>query len=821
MSNSTTQLDVIQPNSANKEAVANALFDAASPSMLWGRHASACNLLTWGYYGGNFQVGTTSNPIANGTLTLTASTTNYVQADATTGAVTVVTGSFTSGKIPLYTIVTNASTVTSYTDLRSPGTGGGGGSGTVTSVAFTAPAQYSVSGSPITGSGTIALTWANQSANVIFAGPASGGSGVPTFRAMVAADIPVFVASGSSHKAGGVPDPGATSGTTKYLREDATWGVPPGSGGALSGLSDVNVTEGPGIDGYSLVWNNSTTKWIASNIGGGGGGTFAGLSDVSFSGLVNNQLPVYNSTASKWENLSLSLGPSVDDTWNPADCNTGIALSGGDLVATLNTLPGLWALVRGTISHNSGKWCFEWTPSSTSASVQGGGIATTADAVNGSNVPGENDNTGSLLRTDSLCTALTSTVANITQSAGQAHMVAVDIGAGLIWYKNPSSNWNASGTANPATGTGGVSITASLTYLPLFIFAFNSTVGASGSLNVGGSAFINTAPSGFSSWNGADNDGLQPSDAAVSAPASGQVLTYNGSKWANQAPSVVPAPWNEKTANYTAVSGDAVAANTSAGAFTITLPASPAVGNAVTVVDEYQVFDVNALTINPNSSKIGGLSENLVLGKAGQYAVFTYVNSTVGWVMNGGVTPYSGAQFSVTDSFPQFAIGDSGRVGIGYTSSGGAWGTMRSTPGSFRSTGKYYFEFVVGTQSGSCPMVGITQASQSLSTYMGASSAGIGITAGSSGSNLFSNGGSSSETAYSVGDIVGVAVDFTASTGSVQMFKNNAANGSVTSLTLAASCPAFSSNGTCTTTLRTKATQCTYSPPGGYSYWDN
>ncbi|ACC76160.1 hypothetical protein PPMP20_19035 [Paraburkholderia phymatum] len=114
MSNSTTLLDTIATNQANKEVVANALFDAASPGMLWGRHASACNLLTWGYYGG-YYVG---NAIANGTVTLTASATNYVYADNVTGAVSVNTSGVPAGKIPLYQIVTGTTTVTSYTDLR-------------------------------------------------------------------------------------------------------------------------------------------------------------------------------------------------------------------------------------------------------------------------------------------------------------------------------------------------------------------------------------------------------------------------------------------------------------------------------------------------------------------------------------------------------------------------------------------------------------------------------------------------------------------------------------------------------------------------------
>jgi hypothetical protein len=69
-------------------------------------------------------------------------------------------------------------------------TSGGGGSGTVTSVGLSLPNIFTISGSPVTTSGTLAATLANQSANHIFAGPASGGSSTPGFRALVAADIP-------------------------------------------------------------------------------------------------------------------------------------------------------------------------------------------------------------------------------------------------------------------------------------------------------------------------------------------------------------------------------------------------------------------------------------------------------------------------------------------------------------------------------------------------------------------------------------------------------------------------------------------------------
>jgi hypothetical protein len=54
--------------------------------------------------------------------------------------------------------------------------------GTVTSVAMTVPSFLSVAGSPITSSGTLAVSLANQAANTFFVGPASGGAAAPTFR---------------------------------------------------------------------------------------------------------------------------------------------------------------------------------------------------------------------------------------------------------------------------------------------------------------------------------------------------------------------------------------------------------------------------------------------------------------------------------------------------------------------------------------------------------------------------------------------------------------------------------------------------------------
>lgn len=73
--------------------------------------------------------------------------------------------------------------------------GGGSGSGsgtlgTVTSVAMTVSSRQTVTGSPVTSSGTLAVTDNNQSANLVFSGPTTGSAAAPTFRSLVSADVP-------------------------------------------------------------------------------------------------------------------------------------------------------------------------------------------------------------------------------------------------------------------------------------------------------------------------------------------------------------------------------------------------------------------------------------------------------------------------------------------------------------------------------------------------------------------------------------------------------------------------------------------------------
>lgn len=65
----------------------------------------------------------------------------------------------------------------------------GAGLGTVTSVGLTLPNIFTVTNSPVTTTGSLTATLASQSANSFFASP-DGSAGTPTFRSLLAADLP-------------------------------------------------------------------------------------------------------------------------------------------------------------------------------------------------------------------------------------------------------------------------------------------------------------------------------------------------------------------------------------------------------------------------------------------------------------------------------------------------------------------------------------------------------------------------------------------------------------------------------------------------------
>jgi hypothetical protein len=113
--NDFPQLAVSQ---SNKELRINELLDMLTGGGSFARDPDTTTALTWGYLGGMLFVDGVWTTVAAGTVTLTISTTNYVERTRA-GVVSTNTTGFTAGRLPLYTVVTDAgSTVSSYVDHR-------------------------------------------------------------------------------------------------------------------------------------------------------------------------------------------------------------------------------------------------------------------------------------------------------------------------------------------------------------------------------------------------------------------------------------------------------------------------------------------------------------------------------------------------------------------------------------------------------------------------------------------------------------------------------------------------------------------------------
>ena len=160
----------------------------------------------------------------NGTSAFSAALagTDYVAPGAvTTSGLTMATGKLL-GRSTASTGAIEEITIGSGLSL-SGGTlsASGGGGGTVTSVGLSAPGIFTVSGSPVTTSGSLTFALNNQSANTFFGGPSSGSAAAPTFRALAAADIPDLGAT-ALLSIGLTATPGSA---TTYLRSDSSQAI--------------------------------------------------------------------------------------------------------------------------------------------------------------------------------------------------------------------------------------------------------------------------------------------------------------------------------------------------------------------------------------------------------------------------------------------------------------------------------------------------------------------------------------------------------------------------------------------------------------------
>jgi len=101
---------------------------------------------------------------------------------------------------------------------------------------------------------------------------------------------------------------------------------------------------------------------------------------------------------------------------------------------------------------------------------------------------------------------------------------------------------------------------------------------------------------------------------------------YDGTEWGSIGGGGVSYTFH--TANYTAEAGEGVLTDTTGGSFTVTLPASPDVGDTVVIADAGGAWNTNNLTIARNGSTIDGNAQDIVTDISNIRYSFIYNGTT-------------------------------------------------------------------------------------------------------------------------------------------------------------------------------------------------
>lgn len=224
----------------------------------------------------------------------------------------ITTAATSTNVINLWSGTCNGTTV-----LKGDGTCGAvGGSGTVTSVALTLPAWLSVSGSPITSSGTLAVTATSGQTQNQFLGTPNGSSGTVGLRSIVAADLPAI---------------SLTAGVSGIL--------PVANGGTNTAFFNVS---GPASTAKTYTFPNASATVLTTNAavtvaqGGTGVATLTGI--VLASGTSNFAAATSTNVISLWS------GTCNSGTYLKGDGSCGAPAGSGTVTSVALTMPGVFSV---------------------------------------------------------------------------------------------------------------------------------------------------------------------------------------------------------------------------------------------------------------------------------------------------------------------------------------------------------------------------------------------------------------------------------------------------------------------------------------------
>ena len=148
---------------------------------------------------------------------------------------------------------------------------------------------------------------------------------------------------------------------------------------------------------------------------------------------------------------------------------------------------------------------------------------------------------------------------------------------------------------------------------------------------------------------------LGDSGDTITIPA-GATIVNNGTQTGFGRTGTVDWDTTAKTAGFTAVSGNGYFVNTTSGAITATLPATPSAGDIVSIADYAGTALTNNVTIARNGSNINGAASDLTISKNNSAVTLVYVDGTQGW--KGTVT----SNLNDIETQPEYIVATGGTI---------------------------------------------------------------------------------------------------------------------------------------------------------------
>lgn len=325
--------------------------------------------------------------------------------------------------------------------------------------------------------------------------------------------------------------------------------------GQVTGLAVASLTG----NSVSLTWTlpagslplSLVMQWSPhgagtwTNVSAGANATSGTVTGLSASTAYDFQVYATNSSGTGAVSSIVSATTSSSapaSVWSATLSSPSVAISNGGLTATAGTLASgaSQQSALSNTSQSSGKWFFEVETVGTPDAGWATGICnTTFPTYDGLGADGNGVGFYPGYTLQCYWNNTFQYGGSTNDAAGDVISVAVDLTAQLIWFTSPamrtafgSGAWNDSGTASPASGTGGVSFSG---FTGPAHIAWNAQSAGSAIINDGSATFSISPPTGFTPWNGGSGGGGggaiapgQVTGLAVSTTASNSItLTWS------------------------------------------------------------------------------------------------------------------------------------------------------------------------------------------------------------------------------------------------------------------------------------------------------